>query len=102
MTRGTKQYLRNKFFQALPQIRDEFPHVAALFDEAKNSTGGNKKAEELKIIQNCFSNTEGGCHWTLDLAKPCFKEAKTRYTCYSNMEAYALGSSLYVQFSVYA
>ena len=95
-TKHNKSYLRNKFWKALPQIREDFPHVASLFDEAQKCTSGDRKKQEYKVIQEAFTNVDGTCHWVLDLSKPFFKEAKTRYTCYSNMEAYAFWDQVYM------
>ena len=83
LSKSNKAYLRNKFFNALPGITDSHPHIAELFKQAET------KVAEIEVISQCFAKS--GAAWVLDLAKPCFKEAKIRYTCYSNMGAYALG-----------
>ena len=70
--RKCPQHLGYKFWAERDRMKGTHPHIVDWFDSASTDV----KAE---IINNCF--TKNGGRWSMDLEKPCFKQAKIRCVC---------------------
>ena len=70
--RRCNQHLSHKFFASRDELKGSHPHIIDWFDSATQEV----KAD---IINACF--TKNGGRWSMDLEKPCFKQAKIRCVC---------------------